>query len=226
MASGAGILIIWTDIAPAAAADFNAWYDNQHLAERVGVPGFLNGRRYVATDAGSQPEYLAWYETATPDVLGSAAYGERQSDPTAWTRRIMPSFRNVTRVTAARIAKAGGGLGAVALTLRARPAAGREAALADALATAPAALKAADPAIVAAQSFRPSAADAAEGTAEARMRATEEAPPAWGLVLEATDRAAAEAALAKTGAAMRLAQAAAGDVEVGIYRLLLARGEF
>ena len=112
----AGALVIWTDIKPEAEEDFNRWYDHQHLEERVGVPGFLNGRRYKAI--GDAPaKYLAWYEVESPDVLGSDAYGARQANPTEWTSRIMPEFLNVTRVPSARIAKSGGGLGCIAASL-------------------------------------------------------------------------------------------------------------
>ncbi len=217
----AGLLLVWTDVADSAEADFNDWYDNQHLEERVGVPGFLNGRRYAAVDGA--PKYLAWYETETPGVLGSEAYGERQANPTAWTQRIMPSFRSVTRVTAARIAKAGAGPGAVALTLRVRPAAGREDAPANLLAALPGELAALAP-VIAVQSWRPSAADAAQGTTEAQLRATEEHPPAWGLVLETGDADSAAAAIAAVHARRRLMEAAGAAVEAGTYRLILARG--
>lgn len=220
MAPG-GLLVIWTDVAAAAEADFNDWYDNQHLEERVGVPGFLNGRRYASIEGA--PRYLALYETETPNVLASSAYGDRQANPTPWTQRIMPSFRNVTRVTAARIAKAGAGLGAAALTLRVRPAAGREDVAAELLAALPGELAALPP-VYAAQSWRPSAADAAQGTTEAQLRAGEEQPPAWGLVVESGDAEAAAAAIAAVHARRRLADAAGADVVSGTYRLILARG--
>jgi len=218
----AGLLVIWTDVSPEAEADFNDWYDNQHLAERVGVPGFQNGRRYRAL-GGATPKYLAWYETDTAAVLGSPAYGERQANPTEWTQRIMPSFRNVTRVTAERLAKTGAGLGQAALTLRVRPAAGREEALAAGLVRAVGDLVG-KPGLVSAQAWRPSAADAAQGTAEAAMRAGEEQPPVWGLVLEAPDEAAAWAAA--EGIEGRIAEAAGTPAETGLYELLVARGAF
>jgi hypothetical protein len=215
-----GLLIIWTDIAEDAEADFNDWYNNQHLAERVGVPGFLNGRRYIAIDGSAK--YLAWYETETPEVLGSPAYGKRQANPTPWTERIMPSFRNVTRVTAERLAKSGSGLAAITLTLQVRPLAGREDILAKALADAVETFNT-DLSIVSAQAFRPSDADAAKGTTEANLRATQENPPTWGLVIEATTEAAATAAAMRVKSPISVAAGAAA--ESGLYRLLLSRGD-
>lgn len=221
MTDPSGLLAIWTDVAATAEADFNAWYDRQHLAERVAVPGFLNGRRYRAL--GDGPKYLAWYETLTPDVLGSPAYGARQANPTPWTQRVMPHFRNVTRVTATKLAKSGSGLGAAAVTVRLRPAPDRAAALVEALTRAPADLAGHD-GVCAAQSFQPHAADAATDTTEARLRAQHEQPPAWGLIVEATTVAAAEQALAAIGLIGALTEAADAPADVGAYALLLARG--
>jgi len=219
MAGPSGLLLIWTDVTEAGEADFNAWYDRQHLAERVAVPGFLNGRRYAAIDGA--PKYLAWYETESPAVLASAAYGARQARPTAWTQQVMPTFRNVSRITAERIAKAGDGVGGFATTLRLRPAAGREAALEAALAEAPPALLE-RAGVVKALAWRPSAGDAAAGTTEAKLRAAHEAPTAWGLLIEGGDPE-----IGKAGAdaiAGALAEAAGAAAEIGTYRLMLARG--
>ena len=52
--AGKGMLLTSMDIDPADEADFNRWYDREHLEERVAIDGFLEARRYVA-HAG-QPE--------------------------------------------------------------------------------------------------------------------------------------------------------------------------
>ena len=219
----AGALVIWTDIKPEAEEDFNRWYDHQHLEERVGVPGFLNGRRYKAI--GDAPaKYLAWYEVESPDVLGSDAYGARQANPTEWTSRIMPEFLNVTRVPSARIAKSGGGLGCIAASLSFTCADG----LADAVSAGLTQLVkklTAHPGIVAAQAWRPSHADAATGTTEAQLRAHEENPPVWTVIIEATSKAAAQTALSETNVADQISHCADSKVTVGLYELVLARGQ-
>ena len=45
---GSAVLAIWNDIAPGGDAEFNHWHTREHVPERVGVPGFLRGRRYLA----------------------------------------------------------------------------------------------------------------------------------------------------------------------------------
>lgn len=225
---GTGALVIWTDIAADAEDDFNGWYDHQHLEERVNVPGFLNGRRYEAIDEqpfGPAPgKFLAWYEVETPDVLGSAAYGARQANPTAWTSRIMPRFLNVTRVTSARIAKSGGGLGRVAasVSFSCPDDVADETAtwLAGAMET-----LTVHRGVVAAQAWRPSGADAASGTTEAELRASEENPPVWCVMLEATSEAAAEIALTQSSLATEIASRTGKTATVALYALILARGD-
>jgi hypothetical protein len=90
-----GYLVVANDVASGAEAAFERWYQGEHLAERLGVPGFRNARRYVAVDGA--PRYAALYETDDPGVLDSDAYRARLDAPTEMTRSIMPSFRNMNR---------------------------------------------------------------------------------------------------------------------------------
>jgi len=123
-AAGA-VLAIWTDIAPELEADFNEWYWREHLPERLAVPGFRCGRRYRA-GAGA-PRYFACYELDSLDILDTPAYLERLDNPTDWTRRVMPGFRNTTRALVRVVTTLGRMSGAVALTVRVAPAEDRRA---------------------------------------------------------------------------------------------------
>ncbi len=91
----AGILAIWNGCAPEGEAEYEHWYMREHFPERVGVPGFRFGRRYEALSAALK--YFTFYETESPEVLASTAYIARLGNPTAWTRRVMPSFRDMNR---------------------------------------------------------------------------------------------------------------------------------
>lgn len=91
-----GRLAIWNDCAPGAEAAYEAWYQGEHLTERVSIPGFVRGRRYRAR--GATPEYFTYYEVTEPAVLSSTAYLGRVNDPTPATRQIMSEvFRNMSR---------------------------------------------------------------------------------------------------------------------------------
>jgi hypothetical protein len=105
---GKGVLAIWNDIAPGGEAEFNHWHTRERVPERVGVPGFLRGRRYVAV-SGS-PKYFTLYETESVETLAGSEYLARLNDPTPRTRRALPLFRNTNR-TACRVTLSQTGLG-------------------------------------------------------------------------------------------------------------------
>ena len=69
---GTGLLMVWTDIDPEFEAEFNHWYDEEHLPRLLEVPGFLSAGRYVAVKGA--PKYLAMYELEDHNVLRSTAY--------------------------------------------------------------------------------------------------------------------------------------------------------
>ncbi len=112
MREGQGILLVTNALEPTAYTEFEAWYLEEHLPDRLGIRGFLRGRRYRSTSGA--PRFMALYETATPEVLRSPAYLERLANPTPRTRRVMPSFRDmcrsVLRVSATQGALDGGQL--------------------------------------------------------------------------------------------------------------------
>ena len=92
---GKGLLAVWTDIPADVEADFNRWYDQEHLAERIAIPGFLTARRYVSLQ--SSPKYIALYDTVDAQVLQSDAYLKVSNHPSPWTQRIRPYFQNFVR---------------------------------------------------------------------------------------------------------------------------------
>ena len=69
---GTGLLMLWTDVDPQHEAEFNRWYNEEHIKHLLGVPGFLSGGRYVALKGG--PKYLAMYELEDPNVLRTADF--------------------------------------------------------------------------------------------------------------------------------------------------------
>jgi hypothetical protein len=96
MTNSRGLLLVMADIDPALEDDFNRWYEEEHLAERMTIPGFINARRFTAIEG--QPKYLALYDLESPDVLQSAPYlhvvGAGKSP---WTKRMEAQFKNFRR---------------------------------------------------------------------------------------------------------------------------------
>ena len=118
--AGKGMLLTSMDIDASDEAEFNRWYDREHLLERVAIDGFLEARRYVAHQGS--PKYLCLYSTATFDVLDSSAYRTALANPTDWSNKILARFKNMIRAVARITVSRGAGRGAALGIVRLRPA--------------------------------------------------------------------------------------------------------
>jgi len=122
--AGKGMLLTSMDIDPSDEAEFNRWYDREHLEERVAIDGFLEARRFVAHQGS--PKYLCLYSTATFDVLDSPAYRAKLANPTDWSKKTMARFKNMIRAVARVTISRGQGRGAALGIVRLRHSAGGE----------------------------------------------------------------------------------------------------
>ena len=120
--AGKGMLLTSMNIDAIHEAEFNRWYDREHLEERVAMPGFLEARRYVAHQG--ELKYLSLYSTETIDVLDSPFYRTALANQTAWSKANIANFkdmiRGVSRITISRGIGRGSALGIIRL----RPPAG------------------------------------------------------------------------------------------------------
>ncbi|TMQ26287.1 MAG: hypothetical protein E6K82_04975 [Candidatus Rokuibacteriota bacterium] len=101
--TNAGALLLNAmNIAPGLEAEFNEWYDKEHIPALAAVPGVLGARRFRG--AGNRT-YVALYHLATPAVVESAEWKQaRESD---WTDRLKPHFRDHLRLVLRRYARGG-----------------------------------------------------------------------------------------------------------------------
>jgi hypothetical protein len=112
-----GILAIFNDCRAGREAEFEAWFQGEHLEERLAVPGFLFGRRHQAISGSAG--YFNFYLVETPGVLTSKPYLERLDNPTPMTRRIMSEvFLNMNRTVCRRTIRRGAFRGAYTVTAR------------------------------------------------------------------------------------------------------------
>ena len=89
-----GLMAIRLDVAAAAEADFNAWYDQEHLPALCGVPGVIAGRRFRAIEA--EPKWLATYHLTASEVQASADW--KRAIDTPWSERVRKTFQRRWRV--------------------------------------------------------------------------------------------------------------------------------
>ena len=112
-----GILAIWNDCRAGREAEFEVWFQGEHLQERLAVPGFLFGRRHQAISGSAG--YFNFYLVESPAVLTSKPYLERLDHPTPMTKKIMAEvFLNMNRTICRRTLRRGSFRGAYAVTLR------------------------------------------------------------------------------------------------------------
>ena len=83
---GTGIFMVWVDVPEDKETEFNAYYNEEHLAELLAVPGILSAARYEAVSSG--PKHLACYELENPDVFQSDEYRQMQRNPTDLTKQL------------------------------------------------------------------------------------------------------------------------------------------
>jgi len=83
--------------APGVEAEFNEWYDKEHIPALAAVPGVLCARRFRGT---GNRRYVALYHLDTPEVVESAEWKKaRESD---WSSRLVPQFRDHLRLVLRR----------------------------------------------------------------------------------------------------------------------------
>ena len=122
---GQAVVAIWNDVTPEGRDQFYEWHNHEHMPERVGIPGFLRGRRYHGDDAA--PAYFTLYEAESTSVLTGPHYLERLNNPTLGTRTVIPKyFRNMVRGVCNVRLSAGVGMGGSIATLRLRAEPGGE----------------------------------------------------------------------------------------------------
>ncbi|MFM9921814.1 hypothetical protein VLK31_02380 [Variovorax sp. H27-G14] len=110
-----GLLFVACDVAPADDADFNRWYDREHVEERVRIPGFLSGARYSSLEGGRK--YLGLYRTESLDVFGTAGYRAAFEKQTPWSIANLDRMRQPMRRVCAVRAVTGFGSGSHAVVL-------------------------------------------------------------------------------------------------------------
>lgn len=113
---GRAAVLIWNDVAPEGRAQFYAWHDHEHIPERLSLPGFLRGRRYIRR--GHSPEWLTMYEAVAVSALVSPQYFARLNAPTPATQRTLAFFRNTSRAVCRLVHSVGSSSGGHVLAMR------------------------------------------------------------------------------------------------------------
>ena len=98
-----GLLVNAMNIDPAHEAEFNDWYDNEHLPALAAVPGTISARRYK--DLTGTHRYLALYHLESPEVTFTDAWKTGAGTP--WSAKLRPHFRDHIRILSRRYVRGG-----------------------------------------------------------------------------------------------------------------------
>jgi len=128
-------MAIWSNVRPDMAREWYRWHTEEHMPERVAIPGFLAGRRYDLTAENLAPEAPAhrrlqhcfmMYEGERLKTFNSDAYLDRLNHPTHWTREMAPGFDNFSRGACELTTTSGDGYGGSLLAWRFEVGAGED----------------------------------------------------------------------------------------------------
>ena len=98
-----GLLLNAMNVVPEFEAEFNEWYDKEHIPALSAVPGVISARRFRGTSGNRK--YVALYHLDRPEVQESAEW--KKARESEWTSRLQPHFRDHLRLVLRRYARTG-----------------------------------------------------------------------------------------------------------------------
>lgn len=109
--AGNAFLALWNDIARSREPEYDRWHTKEHVPERVAVEGFLGARRYVNRGREAH-RYFTLYEVTELAVFEHPEYLDLVQHPTPWSASMRPDFENFLRATCSIRQSRGEGIGA------------------------------------------------------------------------------------------------------------------
>lgn len=97
MPEATALLALWNGVAPGHEADYERWHAQEHVPERLTVPGMLWARRYAAFWPQPGPRYLTLYGLRDARVLEEDAYQRLLREPTPMSTRMRPHLGELSR---------------------------------------------------------------------------------------------------------------------------------
>ena len=87
------LLAVAMNVDPAVEAEYNEWYNTEHLPQLGAVPGVLTARRFLSSGPDIERKYLALYHMTSLDASRSDAWSKAANTP--WTAKMRPHFRDL-----------------------------------------------------------------------------------------------------------------------------------
>ncbi len=93
MSEARAVLVVTVEVDAADEDEFNRWYDEEHIPEKLATPGFLSARRFKVADDSLR--YLVIYELADPQAALSPEYMSQPA--TEWGQSMMARWKSWSR---------------------------------------------------------------------------------------------------------------------------------
>ncbi len=84
---GGTVLVVMMDVDPEHEAEFNRWYDGEHLPERLEIPGYVSARRFKLEEGEGVLKYLCIWELEDGSPLQSEEYKAQRARPSELRER-------------------------------------------------------------------------------------------------------------------------------------------
>ena len=94
---GNTVLVVTMEVDEAHEAEFNEWYNEQHLPERMAIPGYVSARRFKLEDGNNALKYLCIWEMVDGSPLQSEMYKDQNAHPTELYLRVNKAINLRTR---------------------------------------------------------------------------------------------------------------------------------
>jgi uncharacterized protein (TIGR02118 family) len=100
------LFVVRNTVDPEHEAEFNRWYDEEHLPDAASLPGCVGAARYQVLEGDGSHQYLAVYAFASEAALRAALSGERFRELArrydaavgAFSRRTRTTYRRITEL--------------------------------------------------------------------------------------------------------------------------------
>ena len=82
------------DLEPEHEEEFNRWYDDEHLPERLEIPGYVSARRFkLESGDDGMLKYMCLWELEDSGALDQDMYKAQNADPTPLYERVAKTVK-------------------------------------------------------------------------------------------------------------------------------------
>lgn len=96
MQAGKTVMIVLMEPEAEWDDEFNRWYNELHIPERIALDGYVSARRFKLSE-GEFPKYLCIWELEDPSALQSPAYLEQRANTADWVKELQNHVKSMGR---------------------------------------------------------------------------------------------------------------------------------